>query len=79
MTRKVAVAILYGMGDDNHPGPKRMTAGLAKRCNEFAGDIVFHTIDWGVGLQEQQDELWLRLGKGGPMFRLTAFGESPPQ
>ncbi len=62
MGKKVAVAVLHGIGKRTPEFAERFIDGIQERCWELCGnDIVVRLIDWGYVLQDQEDFLWRKL------------------
>lgn len=68
MTRKVAVAVIHGIGRQSPNFADRVASALNARCRVECGDDIFiRPVYWQPVLQDTQDELWKRLISGGAM------------
>jgi hypothetical protein len=62
MGKKVAVAVIHGIGKRAPEFAEQFIDGLQERCWQTCGsDIVVRAVDWGYVLQDQEDFLWRRL------------------
>jgi len=62
MTRKVAVAIIHGIGRTVPEFADSISDALGKRCRESCGDdIVMRSVYWAKVLQDEEDSLWTRM------------------
>jgi hypothetical protein len=69
MTRKIAVAIVHGIGRPEPEFADGIMARLAERFRAATGadGLVLKPVFWAPVLQDAENELWKRLGRGGPM------------
>ncbi len=62
MTRKVAVAVIHGIGRQLENFAEKMVNAIDERCRETCGDdIVIRSVWWAPVLQDKEDELWERM------------------
>ena len=66
---KIAVMIVHGIGRPDPRFADGMMASLKERFSLATGadDLVMRPAFWAPVLQDAEDELWRRLGSGGPM------------
>lgn len=68
MGRKIAVAVIHGIGKQTADFAGKMTAELTRNFGpEMANDVVFRTVFWAPVLQDAEDELIRRMKLGGPL------------
>ena len=68
MSRKIAVAVIHGIGKQTADFAGKMTAELTRNFGpEMANDVVFRTVFWAPVLQDAEDELIRRMKLGGPL------------
>ncbi|HMP81416.1 MAG TPA: hypothetical protein PKA41_01765 [Verrucomicrobiota bacterium] len=75
MTRKIAVAIIHGVGTQKPDFAEPITAELTKRFSALIkghaanpqSELVIEPVHWAPVLQRDEDELWNRLLKGGEL------------
>ncbi|MCP4677625.1 MAG: chemotaxis protein [Deltaproteobacteria bacterium] len=74
MSKKIAVAVVHGVGKQKptfaNSMVKELKERLKKPVEEQGGsvdDFVFQAIYWAPALQKKEDELWKRLKAGGDM------------
>jgi hypothetical protein len=62
MGKKVAVAVIHGVGKRTPEFAEQFAEGIQERCWQTCGsDIIVRSIDWAYVLQDQEDFLWRRL------------------
>jgi hypothetical protein len=68
MGRKIAVAIIHGIGKQTADFAQKMTAELNQHFGpDMLEDVVVRTVFWSPVLQEAEDELVRRMESGGPL------------
>lgn len=68
MGRKIAVAVIHGIGKQTADFAEQMSAELSRHFGpEMAGDVVIRTVFWSPVLQDAEDELVRRMEQGGPL------------
>lgn len=68
MGRKVAVAVVHGIGKQTANFAEKMMTELTQHFGpETLGDIVIRTVFWAPVLQEAEDVLWQRVQAGGTL------------
>lgn len=66
MGRKIAVAIVHGIGRQSQGFAGKMIEYLDRHCREECGDdLVFRPVYWGEAIQKSEDDLWSRVQQGG--------------
>ncbi len=68
MGRKVAVAVIHGIGRQTADFAHQMSAALNAHFGpDMASDVIIRTVFWAPVLQAAEDELWRRMEAGGPL------------
>lgn len=68
MARKIAVAIIHGIGKQNADFAHKLIAELNQHFGaEVAADVVMRTVYWAPVMQAVEDELWQRMEQGGTL------------
>ncbi|HYO88750.1 MAG TPA: hypothetical protein VER79_08875 [Candidatus Limnocylindrales bacterium] len=68
MRRKVAVAVVHGIGKQTANFAEKMTSELNQHFGpETLSDIVIRTVFWAPVLQQAEDVLWQRVQEGGTL------------
>ncbi|MFN8371441.1 MAG: chemotaxis protein [Anaerolineae bacterium] len=62
MGKKVAVAVIHGVGKRTPEFAEHFINGVQERCWQTCdNDIVVRTVDWSYVLQDEEDLLWRKL------------------
>lgn len=68
MTRKIAVAVIHGIGRRVPNFADRISLALNERCRDICGDaLVIRSVYWAPVLQDEEDMLWDRVQEGGEL------------
>jgi hypothetical protein len=68
MGRKIAVAVIHGIGKQTADFAHKMTAELNQHFGpDMTDDVVTRTVFWAPVLQETENELLRRIEAGGPL------------
>lgn len=68
MGRRIAVAVIHGIGKQTAGFAEQMAAELNRHFGpEMANDVVIRTVFWAPVLQEAEDELVNRMEQGGSL------------
>ena len=68
MGRKIAVAVIHGIGKQTANFAEKMSAELNQHFGpDMASDVIIRTVFWAPVLQAAEEELWRRMEDGGPL------------
>ena len=72
MGKKIAVAIIHGIGRQNADFAEKIIKGIRKRCPDCADDFEFGPVYWAPIFEETEARLWDRTSLGGKMRWMRA-------
>lgn len=72
-TKKVAVAVIHGMGDQKADFAKPFINAIQARCKGVCGDdIVIEPVYWANKMRDDENRLFKRMSAGGPLRYIFA-------